>query len=196
MSAISVGQPTTVPLGLAPVGRGKAVGAARETEFVEYVTARQHALLRFAYLLTSNHHTAEDLVQTALAKTYLSWDRLRDRGAIDAYVRRIIVNENTSLWRRAWRRNERTTDDVPDHGQYDHDITARDAMWRMVNTLPPRQRAAVVLRYYEDLSEADTAEVLGCSVGNVKSQTSRGIAALRAAVASDPGLLGGPHGRT
>jgi RNA polymerase sigma-70 factor (sigma-E family) len=180
-------------LGLSAVTRGHATGSERD--FVEYVEARQHALVRFAYLLTSDHHTAEDLVQTALAKTYLTWDRLRDRGAVDAYVRRIIVNENTSMWRRAWRRNERSTDELPEPsggGRFqDIDREGRSVLWEVVQSLPPRQRAAVVLRYYEDLSEADTAAVLGCSVGNVKSQTSRGIAAMRAAVAANPDLLGG-----
>ncbi|HSS68198.1 MAG TPA: SigE family RNA polymerase sigma factor [Nocardioidaceae bacterium] len=176
-------------LGWGTVSRGTTAEA--ESDFVEYVEARQQALVRFAYLLTSDHHTAEDLVQTALAKTYLTWDRLRDRGAVDSYVRRIIVNENTSMWRRAWKRRERTSEVLPDRGTVDPDVETRDAMWRVVQTLPPRQRAAVVLRYYEDLSEADTAAVLGCSVGNVKSQTSRGIAAMRAAVTTDPGLLGG-----
>jgi RNA polymerase sigma factor (sigma-70 family) len=82
---------------------------------------------------------------------------------------------------------------VPDNGTHDDLMAsdARDAMWRVIQTLPTKQRAAVVLRYYEDLSEADTAQVLGCSVGNVKSQTSRAIAAMRAAVAADPRLLGG-----
>jgi RNA polymerase sigma-70 factor (sigma-E family) len=190
MSTVTAAPATGVRLGLAPVSRGN-IARTSESDFVAYVEARQQALVRFAYLLTSDHHTAEDLVQTALAKTYVTWDRLRDRGAIEAYVRRIIVNENTSMWRRAWKRNERPTDYVPDAGHSDPDTAARDAMWRVVQTLPPKQRAAVVLRYYEDLSEADTAEVLGCSVGNVKSQTSRGIAAIRAAVTSDPGLLGG-----
>jgi RNA polymerase sigma-70 factor (sigma-E family) len=174
------------------VDRGSTT--ARERDFVEYVEARQQALVRFAYLLTSDYHHAEDLVQTALAKTYLTWDRLRDRGAVDAYVRRIIINENTSVWRRAWRRNERSTDLVPDLlGAADNgdDAEGRAVLWQVVQKLPPRQRAAVVLRYYEDLSEADTAAVLGCSIGNVKSQTSRGIAAMRAAVTADPGLLGG-----
>src|SRR4051794_1756486 len=91
-----------------PMGktRGNERADVAHADFVDYVHARQHALLRFAYLLTADHHMAEDLVQTALAKTYLSWDKLRDRGALDAYVRRIIVNENASLWRRAWRRND------------------------------------------------------------------------------------------
>jgi RNA polymerase sigma-70 factor (sigma-E family) len=176
-------------LGWGTVSRGTAIDSERD--FVEYVEARQQALVRFAYLLTSDHHTAEDLVQTALAKTYLTWDRLRDRGAVDSYVRRIIVNENTSMWRRAWKRRERSSEILPDRGTVDPDVETRDAMWNVVQSLPPRQRAAVVLRYYEDLSEADTAAVLGCSLGNVKSQTSRGLAAMRAAVTADPGLLGG-----
>jgi RNA polymerase sigma-70 factor (sigma-E family) len=190
MSTVTAEPVAGVALGWSPVSRGNVEETSR-SDFVEYVEARQQALVRFAYLLTSDHHTAEDLVQTALAKTYLTWDRLRDRGAIDAYVRRIIINENTSMWRRAWKRRERSTDQLPDRGHSDPDADNRDAMWQVVQTLPPKQRAAVVLRYYEDLSEADTAEVLGCSVGNVKSQTSRGIAAIRAAVMSDPGLLGG-----
>jgi len=191
MSTVVSGSRALPTVGWVPVGRGSIGVEARDADFVEYVEARQQALVRFAYLLTSNHHTAEDLVQTALAKTYLTWDRLRDRGAVDAYVRRIIVNENTSLWRRAWKRNERTTDELPDAGVHDADLDGRDAMWQVVQTLPTKQRAAVVLRYYEDLSEAETAEVLGCSVGNVKSQTSRAIASMRARLAADPGLLGG-----
>ncbi len=180
-------------LGLPAVSKTRGIDQT-EADFVEFVEARQHALLRFAYLLTSDHHTAEDLVQTALAKTYLTWDRLRDRGAIDAYVRRIIVNENTSLWRRAWRRNERSAEYLPESADTPGsgaDAETRDAMWQVVQTLPAKQRAAVVLRYYEDLTEADTAAVLGCSIGNVKSQTSRAIAAMRASVLANPELLGG-----
>ncbi len=181
-------------LGLPAVGRSQGLDQT-EADFVAFVEARQHALLRFAYLLTSDHHTAEDLVQTALAKTYLTWDRLRDRGAIDSYVRRIIINENTSLWRRAWRRNERSAEQLPEPGvgapPPGADAETRDAMWQVVQTLPAKQRAAVELRYYEDLTEADTAAVLGCSIGNVKSQTSRAIAAMRASVLANPELLGG-----
>jgi RNA polymerase sigma-70 factor (sigma-E family) len=161
-------------------------------DFVEFVHARQYALQRFAFLLTSDHHAAEDLVQTALAKTYLSWGKLRDRGAADGYVRRIIVNEHNSLWRRAWKRNERPADRLPEHpAPGGRDLEASDAMWQAIQALPTRQRAAVVLRYYEDLTEAETAQILNCSVGTVKSQTSRGIAALRASLADNPEMLGG-----
>jgi RNA polymerase sigma-70 factor (sigma-E family) len=158
------------------------MNADAEAQFSEFVAARQQALLRTAYLLTSELHSAEDLVQISLAKAYLAWDRLRDPRAVEAYVRKIMVNEHTSWWRRAWRRNERSTDEVPESPSVEDDPAAferRDAMWELVQTLPPKQRAAVVLRYYEDLSEAETARILGCSIGTVKSQTHRALGALR-----------------
>nr|CAA9363885.1 MAG: hypothetical protein AVDCRST_MAG46-3543 [uncultured Nocardioidaceae bacterium] len=167
------------------VGTGRCrMNAAEEAQFIEFVAARQQALLRTAYLLTSDHHAAEDLVQTALAKAYLSWHKLREPAAADGYVRRIMVNENTSLWRRAWKRNEYATETLPERPTRDAStgVEQRDEVWALVQTLPPKQRAAVVLRYYEDLSEAETADALGCSIGNVKSQTSRALATLRGRV--------------
>ncbi|HEU5038194.1 MAG TPA: SigE family RNA polymerase sigma factor [Nocardioides sp.] len=153
----------------------------RDTDFTAYLEARQARLLRTAYLLTGDQHQAEDLLQTSLAKLYLAWDRVRDRGSVDAYVRRIMVNENNSLWRRGWRRREVATDTVPEtapfHDTYDEGTGA--AVWAVVQTLPRRARAVVVLRYYEQLTEAETAEILGISVGTVKSQCSRALATLR-----------------
>jgi RNA polymerase sigma-70 factor (sigma-E family) len=153
----------------------------RDADFTAYLEARQGRLLRTAYLLTGDQHQAEDLLQTSLAKLYLSWDKVRDRGSVDAYVRRIMVNENNSLWRRGWRRRELATETVPEtapfHDEYDEGAGA--AVWAVVQTLPRRARAVVVLRYYEQLSEAETAEVLGISVGTVKSQCSRALATLR-----------------
>ena len=153
----------------------------RDADFTAYLGARQPRLMGIAYLLTGDRHQAEDLLQTSLAKLYLSWDDIRDRGNVDAYVRRIMVNENNSLWRRAWRRREVPTDDVPDltpvHDRPDEGVGA--AVWDIVQTLPRKARAVVVLRYYEQLSEAETAELLGISVGTVKSQSSRALAALR-----------------
>ena len=160
------------------VSMGRA--ATRDEEFSEYMALRQPSLLRTAYLLTGDRHTAEDLVQTALAKLYLSWDKVRDRGSVDGYVRRILVNEHNSLWRRGWKRREHATDELPDTAHSDaYEDGQRDAVWEVVQTLPRKARAVVVLRYYEQLSEAETAEVLGISVGTVKSQTSRALAALR-----------------
>ena len=144
------------------------------------MAARQASLLRTAYLLCGDRATAEDLVQTAFAKLYLSWDKVRSRESLDGYVRRIVVNENNSLWRRAWKRREQSTDDLPEAAvldEYDDGVGA--ALWQHVQTLPPKQRSVVVLRYYEELSEAETAEALGISVGTVKSQASRALAALR-----------------
>jgi RNA polymerase sigma-70 factor (sigma-E family) len=153
----------------------------RDADFTAYLEARQARLLRTAYLLTGDQHQAEDLLQTSLAKLYLAWDRVRDHGSVDAYVRRIMVNENNSLWRRGWRRRELTTDTVPEtapfHDRYDEGTSG--AVWAVVQTLPRKARAVVVLRYYEQLSEAETAEVLGISVGTVKSQCSRALASLR-----------------
>lgn len=154
-----------------------------EDDFVTWVTARQGGLLRFAYLLTGDPHAAEDLVQTALAKAYLRWATVRTQGSRGAWLRRIIVNEHVSAWRRPWRRHELAStpyvdlaaDAVGDGGPEAFDRH----LWSIVCALPPRQRAAVVLRYYEELTERETAEILGCSVGTVKSQTHRALAALR-----------------
>jgi RNA polymerase sigma-70 factor (sigma-E family) len=157
-------------------------------DFRSYVAARSGALLRTAYLLTGNRADAEDLLQTSLAKTYLAWDRIREREALDGYVRRVMVNTQTSFWRRR-RVDEKPTDDLPE-GPPGRDATAdldlHDALWTALASLPRKQRAAVVLRYYEDLSEAETAAVLGVSVGTVKSSTSRALAKLR----DDRALLG------
>lgn len=152
----------------------------RDEEFASYMAARQTALLRTAYLLSGDRASAEDLLQTAFAKLYLSWDKVRDRGSLDAYVRRIMVNEHNSLWRRAWKRREHATDEVPEqsvHDDYDEGVGA--ALWRYLQTLPPKQRTVLVLRYYEDMSEAETADVMGISTGTVKSQASRALAGLR-----------------
>ena len=171
-------------------GMKRSATAAKDIEFAEYMAARQPSLLRTAYLLTGDRHAAEDLTQTALAKLYLSWDKVQRRDLLDGYVRRILVNENNSLWRRAWKRKEVTTGAVPDrvattdrqnHGE-------QSALWEFVQTLPKRQRAVIVLRFYEDLSEAETAEILGISVGTVKSQSSRALASMRERVHTRPML--------
>jgi RNA polymerase sigma-70 factor (sigma-E family) len=157
------------------------VGAGRDdVGFRDYVATRSRALLRTAYLLTGNVADAEDLVQAALAKTYLAWDRIEDRGALDGYVRRANVNTHLSWWRRR-RVEEYPTDEIPDQAVADHAGTSdlQDSMRRAVDRLPQRMRAAVVLRYYEDMTEAEVADVLGVSLGTVKSTVSRAVAKLR-----------------
>jgi RNA polymerase sigma-70 factor (sigma-E family) len=164
-------------------GAGVTMGdraLTRDEDFSAYMQARQPSLLRTAYLLTGDRHSAEDLVQTSLAKLYLAWDKVQDRQSVDAYVRRIMVNENNSLWRRGWKKREHATDVLPETGRVDsYDEGQSGALWDVVQTLPRKARAVVVLRYYEELSEAETAEALGISVGTVKSQASRALATLR-----------------
>ena len=148
-------------------------------DFDAFVGARSSALLRTAYLLTRDHALAEDLLQTALAKAWFAWRRID--GEPEAYVRRILVNTYATWWRRRWN-GEHATDELPEpaptgdvhaHSDASHDL------WSALGRLPRKQRAVVVLRYFEDLTEAETARVLGCSVGNVKSQASRALAKRR-----------------
>ncbi|NYG59450.1 RNA polymerase sigma-70 factor (sigma-E family) [Nocardioides daedukensis] len=155
--------------------------ATREDDFAAWISARQSRLFRTAYLICGDRHTAEDLVQTAAAKLYLAWDRVSARGEVDAYMRRIIVNEHNSLWRRPWKRREVAADQLPETAYADvpGDPLEADRLWAAVRDLPPRQRAVIVLRYYEDLSEAEIAAALDISPGTVKSQASRAIASLR-----------------
>ncbi|MGH3320990.1 MAG: SigE family RNA polymerase sigma factor [Streptosporangiaceae bacterium] len=152
----------------------------RHEDFRAYVLARSATLLRTAYLLTGHRADAEDLLQTALAKTYLAWGRIHDRGSIDAYVRRAMVNTHVSWWRRR-KVDTFATETVPERPTDDpsEQSVLHDAMWTALGRLPRRQRAVVVLRYYEDLTEAEIGDVLGVSVGTVKSTLSRGVAKLR-----------------
>jgi RNA polymerase sigma-70 factor (sigma-E family) len=149
-----------------------------------YVRARQPMLLRTARSLTANPSDAEDLLQTALTKTYVAWERIEDHRALDGYVRRALLNTRTSQWRKR-KVDEFTCDELPEPepalGAADpaEQQALHDAMWRAITKLPARQRAMVVLRYYEDLSEVQTAEVLGVSVGTVKSAVSRALGKLR-----------------
>ncbi|MFF4270644.1 SigE family RNA polymerase sigma factor [Streptomyces sp. NPDC001536] len=152
--------------------------------FSSYVKARQPVLLRTARSLTANPCDAEDLLQTALTKTYVAWERIEDHRALDGYVRRALLNTRTSQWRKR-KVDEFATDEIPEPeptpGGDDpaEQQALHDAMWRAIMKLPARQRAMVVLRYYEDLSEVQTAEVLGVSVGTVKSAVSRALGKLR-----------------
>ena len=154
--------------------------AIDDPAFRDYVRTRSRALLRSAYLLTGNVADAEDLVQSALAKTYLAWDRIEDRSALDGYVRRAIVNTHISWWRRR-RLEEYPTDEIPEQAVVDHSVSSdmQESLRRAIDRLPQRMRAAIMLRYYDDMTEAEVAEVLGVSLGTVKSTVSRAVAKLR-----------------
>ena len=148
----------------------------RYADFEEFVNARRDALLRTAYLLTGDHHDAEDLVQSALIKVVPKWTRIKDRP--EGYVRQVLARESVNRWRsRRWR--EVTIDVVPDATDHDGDGTDRIALLEDLRRLSPRQRAVIVLRYFDDLTEADTAAALGISVGTVKSQARDALARLR-----------------
>lgn len=180
-----------------------------DEEFVELVHSAWPALYRTAVLLVRDHALAEDLVQTALAKTYSHWHRIRDTGAAHAYARRTLVNGSTSLFRRRSYRSERPTGEMPELGAVTRDPGERIDVLAALAQLPPRQRAVVVLRFYDDLSVRQTAQALGISDGTVKSQTSDALARLRVLLGDAvelPGLAattssstaatstGGPHG--
>ncbi|TIC85019.1 SigE family RNA polymerase sigma factor [Nocardioides sp. GY 10113] len=156
-----------------------------DDDFADYVAARWPALFRTAHLLTGRRESAEDLVQEALVTAFSRWDRIRSMDAPDAYLRKVMLNTYLGERRTRLRRAGRLRlgalppDPVPDPAD-------GIDLWRGVHALPPRQRAVVVLRYYEDLTEADTAAALGCSVGTVKSQCHRALTALKRSLAEHP----------
>jgi RNA polymerase sigma-70 factor (ECF subfamily) len=167
-----------------------------ERQFRDFVAARSTALLRTAYLLSGDWGAAEDLLQVSLTKTYLAWRRLDRIEAVEPYARRVLVNTATSWWRRRWH-GERPTEVLPERAVSDglDARLERDALWAHVRELPARQRAVLVLRFYEDLSEMDTATLLGVSVGTVKSQCSRALATLRRRLGEqgiEPAAIVGP----
>jgi RNA polymerase sigma-70 factor (sigma-E family) len=155
--------------------------ASTTPSFDDWVTARGPSLLRFAYVVTGSQHAAEDAVQDALARACERWARVGRTLDPDSYVRRMIVNAHISRWRRTRRESPveavLAADPSPDHSE---GLGRADAVWAVCRELPPRQRAAVVLRFYEDLEYAEIAELLGCSEVTVRSHVHRALTALRA----------------
>jgi RNA polymerase sigma-70 factor, ECF subfamily len=176
---------STIPAGrrvypTAAEGAGVGQDPTVEREFRGFVAERSVALQRTAYLLTGDWALAEDLVQTALLKTYLAWRQTGGIDSVEAYARKVMVNTATTWWRRRWRGERPTAQPVQGIRPDDTDQwLERDAVWQLILTLPAGQRAILVLRYYEDLTEADTARLLGVSIGTVKRQAWRAIGALR-----------------
>jgi RNA polymerase sigma-70 factor (sigma-E family) len=149
--------------------------------FGDYVARRSQVLLRAALALTGNRADAEDLLQATLVKAYQSWDRIDDAAALDSYVRRVMANTHISGWRRR-RVDEYPTDELPDSadsGDATGDSDLRDVVQRALDRLPRQMRAAVMLRYYDDMTEPEVAAALGVTVGTVKSTVARAVAKLR-----------------
>lgn len=154
--------------------------------FVEFASARSAALHRYAYLLVGDEQLAEDLLQESLTKLYVALPRLRDPHRVEAYARKTITRTAISWWRRmSW--SEKPRGDVPEVAGRGHgdDVVDREWMWRELQLLPARQRAAIVLRFYEDCTFADIADALHCAEGTAKSQVSRGLARLRTRLGPD-----------
>jgi RNA polymerase sigma-70 factor (sigma-E family) len=150
--------------------------------FTEYFTARRDVVRRTAYLICGDWHWAEDLTQAAFIRLAAAWHRVRDPQALDAFVRTCLVRAYLAETRRVWRRRERTVAEPPDVAGADDDaevVTRRLAFERALRQVPPRQRVTLVCRFYQGLDVTETAAALGCSEGTVKSQTARGLAALR-----------------
>ncbi|MFD9003515.1 SigE family RNA polymerase sigma factor [Streptomyces sp. NPDC059582] len=164
--------------------------SARDEEFQAFVIGRWPRLMRTAFLLTGEQHAAEDLVQSTLEKTFVAWRRVGSADDPEAYVRRVMINAHARRHRRKLREFLAPKDDtglaheVADTGDRISQADDRNALLKALAQLPPRQREAVVLRYWEDLTESQAAEAMGCSVGAVKSNAAKGIAKLRAV----PGL--------
>lgn len=164
--------------------------AERDAQFSAFVEEAQAPLMRMAYALTADPDAARDLVQESLLKTYVRWGRIRSEDAL-AYTRRILVNHRIDVWRQ--RRRESPTDTPPDLVSESRDgtINVRRDLVRLLATLPEQQRKIIVLRHYADLSEAQVADLLGISVGTVKSAASRGLATLRSQAVTP--VEGGPR---
>lgn len=159
--------------------------AERDAAFTEFMQQATPSLMRTAWLLTGSTDASRELVQAALVKTYAAWPKVR-RESATAYARRVLINQRTDGWRSTGR--ERATADVPEQSvTTDHNVEDRDQIVRLLARLPEQQRKVVVLRYYQDLPEAAVADLLGISVGAVKSAASRGLATLRTHASSDLG---------
>jgi RNA polymerase sigma-70 factor (sigma-E family) len=175
------------------MGRGES-----NDQFEEFVANRFPALYRYAYVLTGNQHDAEDLVQEALTRTGVAWSRVRRKDDPEGYVRTTMARIMANKWRRP--KLETYVENVPEDGAEDPEIdriTEMDGLDAALSSLPRRMRAVLVLRYFEQLSEEETAQALGCSKGTVKSQASRALAKLRAnMLPQEPALQEDRRGRS
>lgn len=164
-----------------------------EQEFAEYFARRRDAVRRTAFMLCGDWHRADDLAQTAFVAVHRRWHKIRDRAALDSYVRKTLVRASIDESRRPWRR-EHTVETMPDEagneGGLDERVATRETLLAALTKVPPRQRAVLVLRYFEGLDVRAAAKALGCTEGTVKSQTARGLVALRSALGEEVDVRG------
>jgi RNA polymerase sigma-70 factor (sigma-E family) len=184
-----------VSTGMSRRGDGRAkVAVDPKVDFEAFVAARLPALLRFGRALTGSEHAAADLVQDALERSFMRWGRIVGAPDSDpeAYVRRVMVTRNISVWRRL--RRERLSDEVPERPVTDPEAAADGEVWQALGQLSTKQRAVIALRYYDNLSEREIADLLGVSAGTVKSHASRGLEKLRVALGGSGGVEDRPMG--
>jgi RNA polymerase sigma-70 factor (sigma-E family) len=162
------------------------VSASRDAEFTEFVSASEAWLRRLAFMLCHDWHSADDLVQATVTRLYVRWHRAAAADNLDGYVRTMLVREFLHQRRSSWSRRVQVTDEVPSRPAHVSDQDAAIDLETALAQLPPRQRAVLVLRYHCDLSVEQSAALLACSQGNVKSQTARALAALRRSLESGP----------
>lgn len=159
-----------------------------EQEFAEYFAARREAVRRMAHMMCGDWHRADDLAQTAFIALHRHWRKVRDKGSLDAYVRRTLTRALIDDSRRPWRR-ERSTEELPDapesSSQVDNAVATRETLLAGLRQVPTKQRAVLVLRFLEGLDVTGVAEVMRCSEGTVKSQSARGLQALREALGDE-----------
>jgi RNA polymerase sigma-70 factor (sigma-E family) len=160
------------------------VKRSEENAYREYVVGRMEVMRRTAYLLCRDWHMTDDLVSITIAKLYRHWPRLSGAPGLDSYVRKMLLRTWLDEKRRPWFRREQVTEELPElPTSQEFAVVGRAQLLDLLDGLPPKRRAAVVLRLYLDLSVEETAEILGCSAGTVKSQTARGLDTLRAKAA-------------
>ncbi|MET7403030.1 SigE family RNA polymerase sigma factor [Dactylosporangium sp. NPDC005572] len=166
-----------------------------QRQFREYFVARHEAVRRTAYVLCGDWHWADDLTQNAFMRLAVAWRTVRDREALDAFVRTCLVRAYLADVRRVWRRREQSVAEPPEHARDGDDPASRVAFTVALRRLPARQRAVLVCRFYHDLDVEATAATLGCSAGTVKSQTARGLAKLRDLIGTDGAMTTVGEGR-
>jgi RNA polymerase sigma-70 factor (sigma-E family) len=175
------------------VGTDEQLSTDARGGFDDYVASRGPGLVRFAYLLVRDHHLAEDLAQEGLARLHRHWSRVRSKDDPDAFVRKVMVNQLVS-WRRRRSWSERPVSEPPDAATtVPDDLADRDEMWELLGVLPPKQRAVLVLRYYDNRTDDEIAGLLGCTPATVRSHASKAFARLRT-TAGNTLMYGGIHG--
>lgn len=179
-----MGMKTLTEVAVGTQTRSRPATSAKDSDFDAFVRSAGPGLKRYAFLLTGNRAQAEDLLQESLVKMYLAWERLEDTRSLTAYARTVIARQHVSFWRKSRREMPVEMIGALTDAWTDEHYDDRDRVWKMLTGVSRQQRAALVLRYYEGLSDAEIADTLGCAVGTVRGHISRGLERLRVSMAA------------